>query len=110
MNLVEEMESNEDDNELGDALNRVNDRESFLNFVRALVKDKEEETVQEAATPSSPWGPGANGWEHDSIEHYLDAALRWGESTNGETHTRSLPQEPSWKAFAEFLYCGKIYE
>jgi len=55
MNMVEEMESNEDDNELGDALNRVNDRESFLNFVRALVKDKEEETVQEAATPRAPF-------------------------------------------------------
>jgi hypothetical protein len=21
-----------------------------------------------------------------------------------------LPAEPSWKAFAAFLYCGKIYE
>lgn len=104
------MGSDEDDDTLLDALDRVQDRETFLDFVRALVKDKEDEDRKEAANPSSPWGPGANGWENGNIAQYLDAALAWGESISGETHMRSLPQEPSWKAFAEFLYCGKIYE
>jgi hypothetical protein len=96
--------------DLEDLLATVNSRETFLAFVRALAADKREETTKERAHPSNLWGPGANGWEHDRIESYLEAALAWGESTNAETNTRSLPEEPSWKAFAEFLYCGKIYE
>jgi hypothetical protein len=95
---------------LEDILDTVNSRETFLAFVRALAADKRDETNKERETPSNPWGPGANGWEHDSVEDYLEAALTWGESTSAEYNTRSLPEEPSWKAFAEFLYCGKIYE
>lgn len=96
--------------DLEDILENVHSRETFLTFVHALAADKRDESNKEREHPSNPWGPGANGWEHDSIESYLEAALAWGESTSAETHTRSLPEEPSWKAFAEFLYCGKIYE
>jgi hypothetical protein len=59
------------------------DRATFLAFVEALVHDRE--------TPSSPYGPGANG----TIEGFLV-----GREFPG------LPEQPSWKA----LYCGKIYE
>lgn len=96
--------------DLEDILDRVNSRESFLAFVRALMEDRKDETRKESVNQSSPWGPGVNGWEHYDIESYLEAALAWGESTSAESHQRSLPEEPSWKAFAEFLYCGKIYE
>jgi hypothetical protein len=89
--------------ELHDYLDRVQDRATFLNFVEALVQDREE-VARERETPSSPYGPGAKGWENGTIEGFLDAALRWAEDS-GE-----LPKKPSWKAFAEFLYCGKIYE
>ena len=90
-------------------LNCVTDRESFLAFVRALVADRESEVAKEPSHPSRPYSCGANGWENGTIEAYLDAALRWAEDTDiGQT--QGLPSEPSWKAFATFLYCGKIYE
>lgn len=92
-----------------DLLDQVVDRESFLAFVRALIADRVDEVEKERVQPSSPWGPGANGWENGTIEQYLFAALRWAEATRmGET--QGLPADPSWRAFAVLLYCGKIYE
>jgi hypothetical protein len=88
-------------------LDQVSDRESFFRFVRALIADKEDSAARERLSPSSPYGPTANGWENGTIEAYLDAALAWAESTN---MGQGLPAEPSWKSFADFLYCGKIYE
>lgn len=86
----------------------VTDCDSFLEFVRALLADREDEIAKERLNPSSPYGPGANGWENVTVESYLEAALAWAESSRGQE--MGLPEEPSWKAFATFLYCGKIYE
>jgi hypothetical protein len=87
----------------------VHDRRTLLEFVKALVADREDEVAKEAVSPSPPYGPGANGWENGSIEAFLDAANRWAESTNfGETQGLS-PVNP-WRQFAAFLLCGKIYE
>jgi hypothetical protein len=92
-----------------DLLDQVVDRASFLAFVRALIADRVDEVEKGRVQPSSSWGPGANGWENGTIEQYLCAALRWAEATRmGET--QGLPADPSWRAFAVFLYCGKIYE
>jgi len=90
--------------DLGALLNQVVDRQSFLVFVKALAADRANEVVAERDSPSSPWGPGANGWENGTIESYLDAAVAWA------VDSQRLPEEPSWRAFATFLYCGKIYE
>ncbi|HEX8220489.1 MAG TPA: hypothetical protein VF914_14930 [Chloroflexia bacterium] len=95
--------------ELYDLLEQVRDRGSFFVFVRALVEDWEDEVQKEKLSPSSPYGPGANGWENGTIGAYLEAALRWAETTQ-MGQTQGLPREPSWKAFAHFLCCGKIYE
>ena len=94
--------------EPADLLNRVSDRDSFFAFVHALIADLQDETVKEQMQPSSPWGPGANGWENGAIEAFLDAALAWAKST-GIGETQGLPI-PSWQSFARFLYAGKIYE
>ena len=83
---------------------QVHDRDSFLAFVRALIADRRDEAEEERARPSSPWGPGADGWENGAIEQYLEAALRWAEDSG------QLPEEPSWEAFATFLARGKRYE
>ncbi|MFL5327843.1 MAG: hypothetical protein ACJ8C4_02925 [Gemmataceae bacterium] len=91
----------------------VHDRESFLTFVRALVADREAAVKAEKRGPTDPRAlrimQDAGGWYNFTIEAYLDAALRWAEDSDmGES--QALPASPSWKAFATFLLCGKIYE
>jgi hypothetical protein len=82
----------------------VTDRDSFLAFVRALVVDRRRSVAAERISPSSPYGPDAGGWENVTVESFLEAALAWAEDSG------RLPAEPSWQAFATFLYLGKIYE
>lgn len=87
--------------------NAVHDRTSFFAFVAALAADRR--AAAAAAAPDNPYGPGPGGWENVTIEDFLEAALAWAESTKmGER--QGLPPEPTWKGFAAFLYCGKIYE
>ena len=93
---------------LDELLETVVDRESFLAFVKALVADRLDGVAKEKENPSSPWSAGANGWEHGTIESYLDAAVACMEDSQGTAW--ELPEEPSWKSFATFLYHGKSYE
>lgn len=87
-------------------LDAVTDRDSFLAFVSALVADRREAGASETG---SPYGPDAGGWENVTIEDFLEAAIAWARDTDmGET--QGLPASPSWRGFATFLYCGKIYE
>lgn len=95
--------------ELDQALDRVKDRQSFLFFVASLAADRADEVAKERLSPSSPYGPGQNGWENGTIEQFLDAAIRWAESTDFGLSQGLKPDNP-WKQFAVFLYCGKIYE
>jgi len=90
-------------------LELVTDLESFLDFVRSLASDRRDEVEKERVDPSNPYGPGANGWENTTIENFLEAAASWAEATNMGA-TQGLPADPTWKNFAVFLYCGKIYE
>jgi len=96
---------------LDDAI--VHDRETFLAFVRKLVADREAAVEAERRNPTDPrvlgLVPDAGGWYNFAIESYLEAALRWAEDSDmGES--QGLPPGPSWRAFAAFLLCGKIYE
>ena len=56
-----------------DLLDSVNDESSFLAFARALLADRIDEVNKELASPSSPYGPGENGWENGTIERFLEA-------------------------------------
>ena len=87
----------------------VHDRDSFFSFVKELIDDRRAAAAAERVSPSSPYGPDAGGWENICIERYFVAALAWAEATNMGV-SQGLPTEPSWKAFATFLYCGKIFE
>jgi len=94
--------------ELHELADAVHDSRSFLEFVRALVADRQDEVAKECVSPSSPYGPGANGWENGTIEAFLESASAWAAATNfGEE--QGLSGNP-WRQFAAFLYCGKIYE
>lgn len=94
--------------ELDKKFEAVSDRDSFLEFVTALIMDREDEVARDKENPSSPYIIGNNGWEHSTIEAYLDACVAWARDCRRAAW--ELAAEPSWKGFAEFLYRGKSYE
>ena len=91
--------------DLEDKLDNVVDRESFLEFVRALVADRVEKAKNEG---KYPYGGQEGGWEHSTIGGYLEAALAW--AVDSRHLPTGLASTPSWQMFATFLYMGKIYE
>jgi hypothetical protein len=100
-----------------DLLESVEDQETFLEFVRALIRDR----IEGEASLKSGGGAGwtlpdgtrfvdsdENGWRNFSIEDFLGASLGWAEDTEfGKT--QNISTNP-WRQFATFLYLGKIYE
>ena len=92
---------------LVDYLDSVEDRETFIAFIWALIRDREETVAKEKQSAESKRGYGAFGWQNDTIEAYFEAALACVEA---HAKRDDILKEPSWRAFAEFLYVGKIYE
>lgn len=91
------------------ALDAVNDEQSFLHFLQALGEDWVDEQQKELANPSSPYGPGANGWENGTIGAYLEAAVAWGEASVDGLRFYEKPSNP-WRRAAQILHAGKLYE
>jgi hypothetical protein len=91
------------------ALKAVCDSSTFLEFVKELIADREDEIRKEKLNPSSPYGPGVNGWENGTIEQFLESAVAWAEAAEFGTKKGLSPENP-WRQFAEFLDLGKIYE
>jgi hypothetical protein len=85
-------------------LENVNSKKTFLEFVDALKKDLIDEIEKEKVNPSSPYGPGANGWENGTIETFLDAVHAFGQASP------EIKEKPDWKIFALLLLAGKMYE
>lgn len=90
-------------------LDSVNDEQSFLRFLQALAEDWKDEQDKELAKPSSPYGPGANGWENGTIGGYLEAAARWGDASVDGLRFYEKSNNP-WKRAAQILHMGKLYE
>lgn len=88
--------------ELSEFLKNVDDRESFVLFVKALIKDRENARMIEDDTPEEYKFGYALNWQNASVENFLDGAVSWLEDSDRN--------DISWKLMAEFLYCGKIYE
>jgi hypothetical protein len=88
--------------DLNDLLEKVNSRQSFLNFVAALRDDKIDEEQKEKIKKSSPYGPGANGWENGTIEMFLDAVHSFGQDSSHVT------EHPDWKTFCIAFIRWKI--
>ena len=95
--------------ELEALLERVEDKFSFYAFVEALARDRRQSVLEEARSPSNAYAADAQGWENTTVETFLEAALAWAEASDMGA-AQGLPDGPSWKVFAIFLYCGKIYE
>lgn len=90
--------------DLDDLLKQVNSKETFLEFVSALMKDKIDEDEKEKNNPSSPYSSGHNGWENNTIAMYLESIHAYGEDNE------MITAEPNWNSFALLLYSGKFYE
>ena len=91
---------------LTEKLGNVVDRETYLEFVRALIDDWEKDVARiNDLRDKNAYNPGWDNseWQNSSISQYLEAASAWVD-------TGKLPDQPTWRAFAEFLYAGKIYE
>jgi hypothetical protein len=87
-------------------LERVTDRDSFIAFVEALADERAAAAEVERANPQSFVVDGAHGWKNGDIEGFLYAALEYFEPKP----FHQPDTEPSWRMFAEFLWCGKIIE
>ncbi|ARV08297.1 hypothetical protein BTO05_01065 [Winogradskyella sp. PC-19] len=90
--------------DLNELLERVNSKDTFLQFVKALKDDKIDEDEKEKTNPSSPYSSGANGWENGTISSFLESIEAYGEDSE------QIKDEPNWKSFALLLYAGKFYE
>jgi hypothetical protein len=87
-------------------LDRVSDRESFMEFLYSLVDDRRLAEKEEKADPAvAQWG-AARGWQNTSITSFLEAAALTFE----DGRYKGSAEHPSWRELAEFLYLGKIYE
>lgn len=91
--------------ELHEMIERVDSKESFLEFVAALRSDLEASCAEEQISPSSPYSPNARGWENPDLSRFLEAMHAWTEDM-GER----VPASPSWRIFADMLMAAKIYE
>jgi hypothetical protein len=88
---------------------KVVDEPTLREFMIALAADWEDEREKEKVAPSSPYGPGANGWENGTIAAFLERAASWGEDSAGGNESYSPPENP-WKRCAHILLAGKFYE
>ncbi|WP_103754192.1 DUF7660 family protein [Pseudomonas syringae] len=94
---------------LDELLKTVDDEQSFISFIEALGMDFVEERLLEETSPSSPYGPGASGWENGSIDTFLDAAAAWATASSPSSPV-SASRSNVWQRCAAILLAGKFYE
>ena len=87
-------------------LDKVTDRDSFIAFAEALAAERREAQQLEREEPIRYQLGGALNWQNGDIASFIEAALQCFED---EPYHRP-DTVPSWRMFAEFLYCGKIIE
>ena len=92
----------------------VYDEATFLEFVRALIRDRENAVKVEAKKPSYPYGPDSGGWQNTTIETYLEAAVAWAEDSQFGRQMAfpeyEIGEANPWRRMASFLAAGRIYE
>lgn len=87
-------------------LQRVVDRDSFIQFVTALAAERADAERMEREEPARYQLGGAHNWQNGDISSFLFGSLAYFK----DTRNRDPEEPPSWKLFAKFLYLGKIYE
>ena len=96
---------------------RVHDRATFLKFVRALAADYRlyaPHGLMAGHPDPSPASPYSGLWITFDLGEFLETGVAWVEHL-GSTDTdfpgteANFPAEPSWAAFAAFLFMAKTY-
>ena len=95
--------------DLHELLAHVSDEPSFIRFIEALGTDFAHEREIEKTSPSSPYGPGALGWENCSVDAFFEAATAWAEASAGLAQTQATVPNV-WQRCAAILFAGKFYE
>lgn len=90
--------------DLDHLINRVNSKESFLEFLEALERDWNKDQELSKGAQSAPFAVSPLRWENGTVGTFIEAMHRW------TTDTETLSEEPNWKTFAKILYAGKFYE
>lgn len=75
-------------------VNNVQDESSFLQFMLALSRDRQDR---------------ADEWQNDDIASFAESAARWGAASSEGLPFYEKPDN-AWKRCAQILYMGKIYE
>jgi hypothetical protein len=95
--------------QLHEYLEQVDDHDSLLVFVRALLADRKTVERQHQAALEDLSDPAGIAWQNDTISDFLESGLAYLEDTAKPT-LPSVDGKTTWRTVAEFLYAGKIYE
>lgn len=79
---------------LFDELNKVDDEESLIKFLKIVSKDYKD---------------NENEWQNKNISDYFERASEWAEISNKRIAHYEKQDNP-WKRMADIVYMGKIYE
>lgn len=89
-------------------LGAVHDAETFLEFLKALLDDLPCPDEMAKKSNTVLYLSGVGGWMNQDLWSFFEASIACGRDNNiGE---QSLSSAEAWKAAAEILYGGKIYE
>jgi len=94
---------------LWELVEKVQDEQTFINFLFAMIRDREDDRRKEETNPSSPYGASVNVWENGSIEAFLEAAAAWAESSIDGLPFHPKTENP-WQRAVEIIHAGKFYE
>jgi len=91
-------------------LENVVDADTFLRFLVAMLKDLRLSQRAELVVPSHPTAQAARGWENNELGSFLEAAIAGGAANRVGQGDAMQTAQRAWRASAEIIYCGKIYE
>jgi hypothetical protein len=82
---------------LHEMINEIRSKEDLLKFLSALRKDLV---------------TNKEDWENPTLDMYLEAMEAWIKAMDYcyINTNQSIPEQPTWKVFADILYAARIYE
>ena len=89
-------------------LRSVKDADSFIAFLDALRHDSPDPGQVAQTDGLDAYMTGVSGWMNTSIPDFLEAAIAGARDNHIGTDAQTAAQ--AWRAAAEIIYLGKIYE